>query len=146
MSDISRNETGEFGHDDAVRDAVHDDLLQSFDQPTMWLAEPRIEVDPIGSGVLRSESHAAIAWQVSGRHAADPTGDRRRFLGLAPTGTDVVVHGVTFVRPDADMPGGLAFRRLIDWGSVYDQLGMVPGRPVDSRSETPPLEPGAASA
>jgi hypothetical protein len=73
--------------------------------------------------------YVLVRWQWTGRH--QPVEEVRR-LGASflsrPTGNAVVIEGLTIVEQREE---GLFIRRLVDWLSVYAQLGMVSvGRPV----------------
>jgi hypothetical protein len=67
----------------------------------------------------------AIVWRYHAVHDGD-------FLGLAPTGQELLIEGVTIATPG---PDGWQLARYIDWLSVAGQLGLtLSGRPVvDSR-------------
>ena len=64
-----------------------------------------------------------VQWVHRGRNE----GPRDPFIGLAPTGAEVEVHGVTLVEDrGGDEP---LFHRYVDWVGVFDQLGLaVSGR------------------
>jgi hypothetical protein len=109
---------------------VRDDLLLAFaageDVPDRGTGLP-----PVGGrravrildefGTLTSDTHGAVVWSYTGRNT-EP------FLGHAPTGRTIRVDGVTIVSTDGGEP---AFHRIIDWHSVFRQMGVAGGgRPV----------------
>ena len=126
----------------AIAELVEGDLRQSFDQPTLWLDDVEVLLDPLEAGAMRSDSHVAMAWTVTGRNARDPHADgdvRRTFLGIGATGNPVVVHGITLVSDDPEGEVGQpVFTRVVDWAPVYAQLGMAPGRPVYAPTDLAP--------
>ena len=84
-----------------------------------WLpADSPLEIGV--SGELSDAAFTAVQWVHRGRNAgagSDP------FIGLAPTGTEVEVHGVTLIE---EIDGGpVLFRRYVDWVGVFDQLGLA---------------------
>ena len=86
-------------------------------------------------GTLRSETHGAVVWRYTGRHT-------QRFLGHEPTGRTIVVDGVTIVGGSEDDP---AFHRIIDWHSVFEQMGVTGGgRPVTELPRNFDREPDPA--
>ena len=135
-------------NDDDVRTTIREDLTIGFGRPAPTDAEeapgvlddeaaerpdrgttlpPRrreggdADEDPVelleDFGVMRSDAAVAMAWRYTGVHEV-------RFLGLEPTGRTVAVEGITIV---TDGPDGPLLTRLIDWHSVYLQIGAARG-------------------
>jgi hypothetical protein len=85
------------------------------------------EVFPDGPGFALSELFASTEGEVTNQHLSalgwtwggrDTVG----FNGLAPTGREIVVHGVTIVEVrEGDDP---LYHRFIDWTHVAGQLGL----------------------
>lgn len=63
-----------------------------------------------------------MAWEYRGKERLNHLA-RKEFLAGR---RDVVVRGITVVTTSDQEP---RFHRYIDWAGVYEQLGMVPGRP-----------------
>lgn len=85
-----------------------------------WLpasAELQVEL----SGQVGDSAFTAVRWV----HRGTNTGTDDPFLGLAPTGDEVEVHGITLVEDRGD--GEPVFHRFVDWVGVFDQLGMAVG-------------------
>lgn len=73
------------------------------------------------AGPVGDSAFTAVRWV----HRGTNTGVDDPFLGLAPTGDEVEVHGVTLVEDGGE--GGAVFHRFVDWVGVFDQLGMAVG-------------------
>lgn len=75
------------------------------------------------AGGVEGSPFTTIRWVHRGRNSSN----RDPFIGLARTGIDVEVHGITLVEDrGAEEP---LFHRYVDWVGVYDQLGLsVAGR------------------
>jgi hypothetical protein len=71
---------------------------------------------------IEADGYTVVAWEYRGRERLNHLA-RKEFLAGR---RDVVVRGVTVVNTSEKEP---LFHRYIDWAGVYDQLGMVPGRP-----------------
>jgi len=71
---------------------------------------------------FEADGHAVVAWEYRGLERVNPLA-RKKFQDDR---REVVVRGVTVVTMVDKEP---LFHRYIDWAGVYDQLGMVPGRP-----------------
>ena len=85
-----------------------------------WLpATADLEMDL--SGPVGDSAFIAVRWV----HRGTNTGADDPFLGLAPTGDLVEVHGVTLVEDRGDAEP--VFHRFVDWVGVFDQLGMAVG-------------------
>ena len=69
--------------------------------------------------VIRSGGAAVVAWEYRGDEQRNP------LARSAPLRT-VTLRGITVVVGEGEKA---LFHRYIDWAGVYDQLGMVPGRP-----------------
>jgi hypothetical protein len=123
-------------NDDLLVELVREDLIEGFAAPDAELGRPDrgTSLPPLGEpmdsvqvvqefGTLRGTDHGAVVWRYSGLNSV-------RFLGLHPTGREIIVDGITLVSGNADEP---SFHRLIDWHAVYAQLGVANGgRPVSA--------------
>jgi len=78
---------------------------------------------------ITASPHTVVAWEFHGRERLNRLA-RKEF---AKERRPVVVRGLTVV---VDVNGERLFHRYIDWAGVYDQLGMVPGRPGQGTSQT----------
>ena len=114
MSDTTTDST-----DDRIFALVRDDVTPALDAafgPGTFTRSPELPTS------ISADRHTALAWEYHGRERLNPLArkafDRER--------RDVIVRGITVV-VESDSPE--VFHRYIDWAGVYDQLGMVPGRP-----------------
>lgn len=98
------------------------------------VVEPFAPLLPIDNGVV-----TVVPWVWSGRHDG-------HFFEARATGNPVEVTGVTLVRSDDD---DLFFHRIVDWHTLYRQIGflMVCRRPRSPETEDADLIdiPGARS-
>ena len=113
MSDNSR--------DPEVYDIVEQDLYEGF----LGAFSPTDEAyERLVGTVPDAEGPTAVVWRYRAVHDGD-------FMGLAPTGRELLIEGVTVATPG---PDGWQLARYIDWLSVAGQLGLtLSGRPVVSK-------------
>lgn len=71
---------------------------------------------------IEADGCTVVTWEYRGLERLNPLA-RKEFLASR---REVVVRGITVVTTGEKGP---LFHRYIDWAGVYDQLGMVPGRP-----------------
>lgn len=71
---------------------------------------------------IEADGYTVVAWEYRGKERLNHLA-RKEFLAGR---RDVVVRGITVVTTSDQEP---RFHRYIDWAGVYEQLGMVPGRP-----------------
>ena len=97
--------------------------------------EPVRDREPFGPAPglpwqIGEEGTVAVAWEYRGLERFNP-------LARDWPRREVTVRGLTVVVRKGDEP---LFHRYIDWAGVYDQLGMVPGRPSIGDAETLQVE------
>lgn len=93
-----------------IRTDVTDALEGAF-PGTFELVEELAGLLPIGQA-----DATAVPWRWRGRH-------EDTFLDVRATGYPVDVTGCTILRTDER--GDLVFHRLVDWQTLYRQLGLV---------------------
>jgi hypothetical protein len=102
------------------------------------------------TGAAETGQFTFVRWRWRGRHTGrvsrfdgeKPGGRTRPFLMARGTGNAVTVEGLTILEQRDD---GIYARRLVDWLSVYSQMGLIsPSRPIGRTStelQDPP-DPG----
>ena len=101
-------------------DAVRNDLEAGLGD-VFSILQFTSDIEKINAPVMSNNDFAAVVWSVNASHD-------NVFAGLAPTGREVVIEGVTIVSTSSEEP---MFRRYIDWSNVLGQLGVsISGRPV----------------
>jgi hypothetical protein len=113
-------------------------------QPDLGFGREGVVIAPSTRNDDRDRTYVFMRWRWGGVHVPDP--DRRgRRLPFVPTGNWVTVEGLTILevtRGDLNVeeelitgPEHIYARRLVDWLSVYAQLGLVAeGRAVGMAS------------
>ena len=89
-----------------------------------WFSELGVERvawthDPERTGPIGPLA-AGVEWIWTGRH--DDDGLDGAFNGIAPSGRDVTVRGVTLMGVEDDQ---FKLRRYVDWAGVFAQLGLT---------------------
>lgn len=93
-----------------VQADVESVFREGFPDGTFQVAEPFAEMRPIATADV-----AVVPWFWSGTHTGD-------FREVRRTGLPVEFAGTTFV---TDSGEGLLFHRVVDWLSLYRQLGLM---------------------
>ena len=91
-------------------------LSEAFEETGGFSAAPDLPLP------IEADGYAVVAWEYHARERLNHLA-RKEFLAGRRL---VVVRGVTVVTTSDKEP---LFHRYIDWAGVYEQLGMVPGRP-----------------
>lgn len=113
-------------------------------QPDLHFGREGVVIAPPTQGDDRDRTHVFMRWRWGGVHLPHPSAPARR-LCVAATGNWVTVEGLTILEVtggELDIekelitgPEHIYARRLVDWLSVYAQLGLVTeGRPVGMAS------------
>jgi hypothetical protein len=106
-----------------LRQIIEDDLMSAFGSAfsdiEIDIPAPFEDLLPIGSG-----DASAVPWRITGRHTDT-------FHDVRPTGFPIEVTGATFL---VDSGGDTRFIRIVDWHTLYRQLGLLM---VCRRPQTP---------
>ncbi len=108
---------------DALFELIEADVRSAFGgafpDGELDIPSPFADLLPIGSGDV-----TAVPWRWTGTHTGT-------FHEVRPTGLPVQITGTTFL---VDAPGGHQFVRMVDWHTLYRQLGLLM---VCRRPQTP---------
>jgi hypothetical protein len=105
---------------DLAVDLVRKDVAAGVGQWLPAVDGADLEIGVTGQGARPDGApFVTVQWIHRGRNegADDP------FVGLAPTGAEVEVHGVTLVEDRGDDEP--LFHRYVDWVGTFDQLGLA---------------------
>jgi hypothetical protein len=100
--------------EEAIVELVEADVRSVFDEA---FPDGRFEVPPpFGDlGLIGNADVAAVPWIWRGTHTG-------HFREVRRTGLDVEITGTTFI---TDAGEELLFHRIVDWHSLYRQLGLM---------------------